>query len=108
MDSSVDWTWPRKEPVSLKILIYQQKLFKLLEGEKVETVTDFILWAPKSLQTVTAAMKLKDTCLAAWKKSYDKHRQRIKKQKYHFADKGLYIQSYSFFQQSYTDVRFGP
>ena len=26
-----------------------------------ETVTDFIFWAPKSLQTVTAAMKLKDT-----------------------------------------------
>ena len=32
------------------------------EGEKVETVTDFSSWAPKSLQTVTAAMKLKDAC----------------------------------------------
>ena len=31
-----------------------------IEGEKVETVTDFIFWAPKSLQMVTAAMKLKD------------------------------------------------
>ena len=30
------------------------------EGEKVETVTDFIFWAPKSLQVVTAAIKLKD------------------------------------------------
>ena len=30
------------------------------DGEKVETVTDFIFWAPKSLQMVTAAMKLKD------------------------------------------------
>ena len=30
-------------------------------GEKVETVSDFILGAPKSLQMVTAAMKLKDT-----------------------------------------------
>ena len=29
-------------------------------GETVETVSDFILGAPKSLQTVTAAMKLKD------------------------------------------------
>ena len=29
-------------------------------GETVETVADFIFWAPKSLQTVTAAMKLKD------------------------------------------------
>ena len=31
-----------------------------IEGETVETVTDFILWAPKSLQMVIAAMKLKD------------------------------------------------
>ena len=30
------------------------------DGETVETVTDFIFWAPKSLQMVTAAMKLKD------------------------------------------------
>ena len=32
-----------------------------IDGETVETVTDFILGAPKSLQMVTAAMKLKDT-----------------------------------------------
>ena len=32
-------------------------------GETMETVTDFIFWAPKSLQMVTAAMKLKDACL---------------------------------------------
>ena len=31
-----------------------------IDGETVETVTDFIFWAPKSLQMVTAAMKLKD------------------------------------------------
>ena len=30
-----------------------------IDGETVETVTDFILWAPKSLQMVTVAMKLK-------------------------------------------------
>ena len=33
-----------------------------IEGETVETVSDFIFWAPKSLQMVIAAMKLKDTC----------------------------------------------
>ena len=33
-----------------------------IDGETVETVTDFIFWAPKSLQMVTAAMKLKDVC----------------------------------------------
>ena len=32
-----------------------------IDGETVETVSDFILGAPKSLQMVTAAMKLKDT-----------------------------------------------
>ena len=33
-----------------------------IDGETGETVTDFILGAPKSLQMVTAAMKLKDPC----------------------------------------------
>ena len=32
-----------------------------IDGETMETVTNFIFWAPKSLQMVTAAMKLKDT-----------------------------------------------
>ena len=32
-----------------------------IDGETVETVTDFIFWATKSLQMVIAAMKLKDT-----------------------------------------------
>ena len=32
-----------------------------IDGETVETVADFIFWSPKSLQMVTAAMKLKDT-----------------------------------------------
>ena len=33
-----------------------------IDGETVETVTDFILGAPKSLQMVTVAVKLKDAC----------------------------------------------
>ena len=33
-----------------------------IDGETIETVTDFIFWAPKSLQMVIAAMKLKDAC----------------------------------------------
>ena len=33
-----------------------------IDGETVERMSDFILGAPKSLQMVTAAMKLKDTC----------------------------------------------
>ena len=33
-----------------------------IDGETMETVTDSISWAPKSLQMVTAVKKLKDTC----------------------------------------------
>ena len=33
-----------------------------IDGETMETVTYFIFWAPKSLQMMTSAMKLKDTC----------------------------------------------
>ena len=55
--------------------------------------TSFIS-APKSLQTVPAAMKLKDTCFL--KKSNDQSRQRIEKQRRHFANKGFYSQSYGF------------
>ena len=42
---------------------------------------------------VTAAMKLKDT---SWKKSYDKPKQHIKKQRRYFANKGPSSQSYGF------------
>ena len=44
---------------------------------------------------VTAVMKLKKT-LAPWKESYDQPKQHIKKQRYHFADKGPYSQGYGF------------
>ena len=53
-----------------------------IDGEKVETVTVLFSWAPKSLHMVTAAIILKDACsLKKKKKSYDKPRQHIKKQR---------------------------
>ena len=58
-----------------------------------ETVAHFIFWAPKSLQMLTATMKLKDT---PWKKSYDQPRQYIKNQRHYFANKGLSGQSCGF------------
>ena len=61
----------------------------------MERVTDFIFWALKSLQMVTAAMKLKDACSLEEK---DQPRQHIKKQRHYFANKGLSSQSYGFFQ----------
>ena len=63
-----------------------------IDGETVETVSDFILGVPKSLQMVTAAMQLKD----AWKESYDQPRQHIEKQRHYFAHKGPSSQGYGF------------
>jgi len=48
----------------------------------------------KSLQMVTAAMKLKDA--TPWKESYDQARQHIKKQRHYFVNKGLSSQGYGF------------
>jgi len=63
-------------------------------GKECKQLQTLFYWAPKSLQMVTAAMKLKT--LAPWKKSYDKTRQHIKKQRHYIADKGLCSQSYDF------------
>ena len=51
-------------------------------------------WAPKSLQMVTEAMKLKDAC--SLKKSYDQPRQHIKRQRHYFTNKSPSSQSYGF------------
>ena len=63
------------EKVGLKLNIQKTKIMAScpipswqIDGETVATVSDFIFGAPKSLQMVTAAMKLKDT---PWKESYD-------------------------------------
>ena len=53
-----------------------------------------VLGAPKSLQMVIAAMKLKDA--TPWKQSYDQPRQHIQKQRHYFADKGPSSQGYGF------------
>ena len=56
------------EKVGLKLNIQKMKIMAFspiisweIDGETVETASDFIFWAPKSLQMVTAAMKFKDT-----------------------------------------------
>ena len=57
------------EKVGLKLKIQKTKIMAScpitswqINGERMETVRDFIWGAPKSLQMVTAAMKIKDTC----------------------------------------------
>ena len=57
----------KSERVGLKLNIQKMKIMASgpmtsweIDGETVETVSDFIFWAPKSLKMVIAAMKLKD------------------------------------------------
>ena len=72
------------EEAGLKLNIQKTKIMAFgpitswwIDRETMETVTDFFSWAPKSLQIVIAAMKLKDTC--SLEEIYDKPRQNIKK-----------------------------
>ena len=73
------------EKVGLKLNIQKMKIMASgpitswqIDGESTEAVKDFILGAPKSLQMVTAAMKLRHLLLR--KKSHAQPRQHIKKQ----------------------------
>ena len=59
----------KSEKDGLKLSIQKMKIMASspitswqIDGETIDTVRDFIFWAPKSLQMVTAAMKLKDSC----------------------------------------------
>ena len=63
-------------------------------GKQWKQSQTLFAWAPKSLQMVTAAMKLKTH--TPWKESYDQVRQHIIKQRHHFADKGPSSQGYGF------------
>ena len=63
------------EKVGLKLNIQKTKIMASgpitswqIDGETMETVSDFIFWAPKLVQMVTAAMKLKDVCLLLGRK----------------------------------------
>ena len=61
----------------------------------METVTDFILLGSKITADGDCSHEIK--MLAPWKKSYDKPRLHIKKQRHYFADQVLSSQSYGFF-----------
>ena len=59
----------KSEKVGLKLNIQKTKIMASgpitswqIDEDTMKTVADFIFWAPKSLQMVTAAMKLKDAC----------------------------------------------
>ena len=89
------------EKVGLKLNIQKTKIMALgpitswqVDGETMETVTDFIFGGSKI--TADGDCSHESKTLVYWKKSYDQPRQHIKKQSYYFANKGPSSQSYGF------------
>ena len=83
------------EKVGLKLNIHKTKIMASgpitswqIDGETMETVTDCIFLGSKISHEIKRCFP--------WKKSYDKCRQCIKKQRHHFANKGLHSQRYGF------------
>ena len=66
-----------------------------IDGETMETVTDFIFLGSKITVDGECSHEIKKM-LAPWKKSYEQLRQQIKKQRHYFANKGPSSQSYGF------------
>ena len=82
------------QKVGLKLNIQKTKIMASgpissweIDGETVETVSDFIFLGSK----ITA-----EKTLTPWKESYDQPRQHIKKQRRYFVNKGLPSQGYGF------------
>ena len=77
-----------------------------IDGEKVETVLDFIFLGSKISADCDCSHKIKRYLLLGRKDN--KSRQLLKKQRHYSADKGPYNQSYDFFQGSCKDVTVEP
>jgi len=89
------------EKVGLKLYIQKTKIMACgpitsweIDGETLETVTDFSFLGSKITVDGDCSHEIKT--LTPWKESYDQPRQRIKKQRLYFADKGPSSQSYGF------------
>ena len=78
-----------------------------MEGEKMETVTDFLFLGSKITADSDCSHEIKRHLLLG-RKAMTKLDSVLKKQRHHCADKGLYNQSYDFFQFSFMDLRVGP
>ena len=94
------------EKFALKLSIQEMKIMASspitswqIDGETMETVTDFIFLGSKITVDGDCSHEIKR--LAPWKKSYDKPRQCIQKQRHYFANKGQFSQSYGFSRQEY-------
>ena len=89
------------EKVELKLNIQKMKIIASshimswqIDGETMETVTDFIFLGSKITADGDCSHEIK--MLDPWKKSYDQSRQHIIKQRHYFANKGLSNQSCGF------------
>ena len=67
-----------------------------IDGEAMETVTDFIFGGSKITADGEWSHEIKRQMLAPWRKSYDQPRQHIKKQRHYFANKSPSSQGYGF------------
>ena len=90
------------EKVGLKLNIQKTKIMASgpitswqIDGETMETVTDFLFLGSKITADGDCSHEIK-RCFTPWKKSYDQPRQHIKKQGQYFANKSPSSQSYSF------------
>ena len=94
------------EKADLKLSIQKTKIMASgpitlwqIDGETMETVTDFIFLGSKITADGDCSHEIK--MLAPWKKSYDQPRQHIKKQRHYFANKGPSSPSYGFSRVMY-------
>ena len=91
------------EKVGLKLNIQKTKIMAAgpitswkIDGETMESVTDFIFLGSKITADGDCSHEIK--MLVPWKKNYDQPRQHIKKHKHYFANKGPYSQGHGFSQ----------
>ena len=89
------------EEVGLKLNIQKTKIMASsaitswqIDGETMETVSDFIFWGSKITADGDCSNEIK--MLTPWKESYDQPRQHIKKQRHYFVNKGPSSQGYGF------------
>ena len=89
------------EKVGLKLNIQQTKIMASgpitswqIDGETVETVSDFIFGGSKITADGDCSHEIKT--LTPWMESYDQPRQHIEKQRHYFANKGLFSPGYGF------------
>ena len=104
------WLFWKRRMKSLKLIIQKTKILAScpitswqIAGETMETVRDFIFSGSKN-HCIWWLQPWNLKTLAPWKKSYDKLRQNIKKQRHYFTNKGPSSQSYGF-SSSYIWMR---